>query len=181
MKLIATDIANLTDARYFAARGAHMIGFNTQLSSPDEVNAMKEWVDVPAFFLELPSDASNEDIWEWHDRTDISCFLIEQISEDQMNLFPKAEWIYRVATPENIPLLDVNYLFVPWHLKSQWVENRPFDLNLPVYLEWNEPRSGHDINTHFSGVVLSGSAEDKTGVKSYDAIDDFIDTLDIEY
>lgn len=185
MKLIATDITNLTDARYFAARGAHMIGFNTTLSTPDEINAIKEWVDVPEFFLHLPDNASAELIWEWQDRTGISNFLFSDFDEDEVRRFPDAQIIYFPRQLDNLSG-DVHYLIIASSLVDAWLQlknNTAFEFSdIPTYVEYkNEMNIDEKVVNEFNGVIITGSTEEKIGVKSYDDIDDFLDQLDIEY
>lgn len=64
----ASQIANLTDARYFAAMGVNWMGFNFNASdsnfiSPTAVHAIKEWVEGPLFVGEFglqPADSIKE-------------------------------------------------------------------------------------------------------------------------
>jgi hypothetical protein len=186
MKLIAYDITNLTDARYFAARGAHMIGFSVEHSTIEEVNAIKDWVDVPAFFLHLPENPTAELIWEWQDRTGVSSFLVSDISDEVVVLFPKAQWISFLTPTQKESYLDLSYIFINSSIGADSVSLANLSLNLnqdiPAYLEFSPYKS---INLKeekwISGVLIQGSEEDKVGLKSYDEIDEFLDTIDLEY
>lgn len=179
MKLIAYDITNLTDARYFAARGACMVGFSATMSSIEQVNAIKDWVDVPAFFLHLPAEASPELIWEWQERTGISTFLISSISEGTMALFPQAKWI----TFFNGQDIDYEpaYLFITAEHLNAWKEAEISLDETKVYVDFKANQADLDIDDEITGVIIKGSDEDKVGVKSYDAIDDYLDKIEVEY
>lgn len=171
MRIIAYDIANLTDARYFAARGAHAIGFSTELSSIDEINAMKDWLDVPDFFIRIPAAISAEELWELQERTGISTFLISSIQQDIINLFPAAKWIkYHTDMEDSEELV---YIF---HDALDSPES-----NTPHYVEVQGPLYDEKMYQGYTGLLFSGSAEDKVGLKAYDDIDDLLDQVDVTY
>jgi len=57
-KVIASNISNLTDARYYAARYVDWLGFDLRTASQnkmalEEVKAMKEWIEGPVVVGEL--------------------------------------------------------------------------------------------------------------------------------
>lgn len=174
MKLIAYDITNLTDARYYAARGAHAIGFSSMASSLDEINAMKEWLDVPLFFIRLKDNITAEELWEIRERTGIAHYLVQHIEQDVINLFPDVSWI-TFHDEANEASVEVDYLFHE-HVHGD-LESAIKHFVLPDVLK---PYDEADYNG-FMGFLFSGSEEDKVGLKSYDEIDDFLDQVDIEY
>ena len=58
MKIIATDIANLTDARYFAAWGVDGLAYNIDPSSANSISSAQlkeiaEWVEGPETTIKL--------------------------------------------------------------------------------------------------------------------------------
>ncbi|NNK73205.1 MAG: hypothetical protein HKO94_08440, partial [Flavobacteriaceae bacterium] len=71
MKLIALDIANLTDARYFAAMGASYICFDPQNASIEQISAMMPWLDVKDFMLQYVEQVDLDLIWEQSERSGI--------------------------------------------------------------------------------------------------------------
>ena len=182
VKLIAYDITNLTDARYFAARGARMIGFSASYSTIEEVNAIKEWVDVPSFFIRLPDEASADLIWEWQERTGISTFLSSGLSEDITALFPDTSWLHYFEKESECP--ESNLVFVSIEQIEDWVVKQgEFSSS---YSECDgyalfETSMTKDLIEQLDGLAIKGSDEDKVGLKSFDAIDGFLDQLDIEY
>lgn len=186
MKLIAYDIANLTDARYFAAKGAHMIGFSGELSSIDEVNAIKDWVDVPDFFIKLHESVSAETIWEWSDRTGIENFLVSDLPIETVNLFPHLNWI-TFYNPGQIEAFDLkNLIFVSYSQIDSFKQHQTtFGSgleHLEAYLDISDNLSITTIEDEtFSGILISGSEEDEVGVKSYESIDDVLDRIEITF
>ncbi len=186
MKLIAYNITNLTDARYFAARGAEMIGFSSMLSTPEEVNAIKDWVDVPGFFLRIPENASAEYIWEWQEKTGITIFLISALSEDVAALFPSAGWIIFLDGDQEGFDPGISHIFIPAEHTKTWQAleeqfSNPYN-EAAAYIEFSaDLKISPDQLSNITGVLIKGSGEDKVGVKSFDEIDDFLDGLEIEY
>lgn len=187
MKLIAFDITNLTDARYYAARGANMLGFSTALSSVEEVNAMKEWVDVPAFFLRLPTDATPDLIWEWTERTGINSFLMEQASDHLRALFPKATWMSPFLPDLDHEEYSTFFIEVPdlgsWNdLYKSELNNSSSDPFVASYIIFDSNQDFIQLELeHISGVAIQGTAEDKVGLKEFDQIDKFLDAIEIDY
>lgn len=156
-----------------------MIGFSAMLSSVEQVNAIKDWVDVPAFFIHLPAEASAELIWEWQERTGISTYLFSELSEDTMALFPQAKWItfYKGQEIDFEPA----YLFIPAEHINEWNQAETSFDEADVYVDFMANQAAIDSNEQIKGVIIKGSDEDKVGVKSYDVIDDYLDKIEVEY
>lgn len=63
----ASEIANLTDARYFSAREADWLGFSLDSNaenyiSANQLNAIREWVSGPSIVAELGSIIDPDDL-----------------------------------------------------------------------------------------------------------------------
>jgi len=61
----ASQITNLTDARYFAAREVEWLGFNLDTGSenaipPQQISAIKEWVEGPKIVVEFGLQSPDE-------------------------------------------------------------------------------------------------------------------------
>ena len=79
-RIKASQIANLTDARYFAAWGAEWLGFNLEKGTenyihPSEMKAIKEWVEGPKMIGEFSSQ-SVEDIVEYANLLELDAIQI---------------------------------------------------------------------------------------------------------
>ena len=185
MKLIALDINNLTDARYFAARGACMIGFSTRLSTIEEVNAIAGWIDVPEFFLRIERHTDPDHIWEWQERTGIKNMLISELPEETMALFHHIRWMKFLhdVIPEGEA--DLNAIFIDSNALATWRnmdENTKHLLSdIPFYLHIDLNAVPADALEDFEGVIISGSDEEMVGVKSYDEIENFLDRLGVGF
>ena len=54
IELVAINITNLTDARYFAARGAKYIFYKvTSIADIPKINSLQEWISGPELGIEL--------------------------------------------------------------------------------------------------------------------------------
>jgi len=186
MKLYAYNITNLTDARYFAARGAAMIGFSTSLSTIEEVNAMKDWVDVPQFFLQIKGERDASFVWEWTDRTGIETCLISELDDDTCARFPNMKWMKRMSDITYIAVEELSGIILSCDELNQWEElvktNNEIiaqltTMYIPQELKVKEIENLNGVD----GILISGSEEDKVGIKNYDELNDFLDQIDIEY
>ncbi len=181
MKLVAYDIVNLTDARYFAARGAHLIGFSAISSTVEEVNAIKSWVDVPDFFIQLPDNADADFIWEWQERTGINKFLVSNINSDLIPLFPKAKWIKFLCDVDETELIDLSAIFIQMENMDK-MSSIEVDDDTDQFIELSSSVIDKlDKMKPISGVFIQGGAEDKIGLKSYEVIDELLDRIEVEY
>ena len=65
IKVYASSIANLSDARYFAGQGAEIISFQLNASmSIDQIKEIMSWVEVPYFALEIEDLQWSDDLFE---------------------------------------------------------------------------------------------------------------------
>ncbi len=181
MKLMAYDISNLTDARYFAARGAHAIGFSALASSVEEINAIKAWVDVPIFFLRLPDNPEPELIFEWNERTGIEIMLINQIDEAIMNMFPKLKWVTFYAKKSGIEISDYAFIFINDKNSIETILDQRQGTETGIFLKYERGTTCFEDFEKVDGLLIKGTREDKLGVKSYEDVDDFLDKFEIEY
>jgi len=58
-RVIAADITNLTDARYFAARGVDYLMFDMDKIALNKIIEIKDWVEGPELILTLDSSSIN--------------------------------------------------------------------------------------------------------------------------
>lgn len=171
MKLIANQITNLTDARYFAARGCFALIFD--LDNPNlaetQVPAIVEWISGPHIYVHTlqperiaPAIASlAEGIW-----TDAPGWALPiQRLRTWDPAYPKdsddAIWVVRQKDwPE----------FLAGMHRGQdvilWVETPD--------LQWIDTAVEYGI----WAIMIDGGEEESTGVKSFDGYDDFIDQIE---
>lgn len=194
MILKATHITNLTDARYFAAKGVDYLGFNLDQSSescvsPEVMHAIVEWVQGPVIvgdFAQTPLPVVR--------------MLAEKyrLAGMQVALTPMED----VQMPEGMEVfLDLrNHSYDPDALHGLLAPIRSsfhyvvLDLHRVLANQaWNAFCAAYPVILHSdtcetvspealratgaAGVSICGGAEDETGVKSFDETDDFIDAL----
>lgn len=182
-QIIASQVANLTDARYYAAWGVSFMSFNrnpgdsTFISRADLVE-IREWVEGPKFLGEFTGlESPNE---------------IEKIVDEE-NLLGAI--VGPFTPPETISALDVNHLICECLL-----EKLPQDIDRPVIIKLHKSElSTLVVDSHRTcfldiydvdldtvkrvieenkfGLVLRGGEEEKVGFKSFGFLDDVYDLV----
>ena len=204
-----SEIANLTDARYFSAREVDWLGFSIDNNSENylpanQIIAIREWVSGPRIIVELGSLSG----------TDIITQVIEILKPDAIQLGPFSS-LDEIEYQINIPLIKE---FIPdslEQLEDYLFEWREWEKSLTFFLlnleknafSWqqikNDEKSfsllkqlcteydlmlsldfSHDelseILTELNpyGLSFNGGAEEKVGMKSFEALDDIFDKLE---
>ena len=85
MRIIATDITNLTDARYFAAWGVEGMAFNIDTDAADALTAdqLKEivdWVEGPATMIKMEGLQVPDNLNDVRSKVEIETIIIYFIS-----------------------------------------------------------------------------------------------------
>ncbi len=203
-KILANNVLNLTDARYFAARGADYICLNELDSnnnlSPEEVLAIADWIDGPMTLLHFISDdyfiefseKFNPDGWIFNKQDaglppsqvfDHLTFLNHTISD-----FKSVNQNQLVGTEI---VLGFDYLILDIKQTGLTLEEVESSGALPilqtvcaasaVFLD-AIIKSDEDIKIlekiNPEGIVLHGGKEDEVGVKVYDELDNVFDLLE---
>lgn len=183
-KVKGSGIQHLTDARYFASRGATWLGFDAgtsdnALENAQNVSAIKEWVDGVILIGEFDVQPV-EIITRWiqisgvegiqipgHRATDIlpfipsELFVIIDFSKKE-----DSELMRSLAPYSNAFLLNPS--------------NQKYDF--PILYNWdNSQENLIDFLQIFSpvGISLKGGMEEKVGIKSFDELDEIMDALTI--
>lgn len=147
-KIIATQISNLTDARYFAAQGVDFLLFDSSVINIEKMIEIREWIEGPAILLAVQPGHV--------ERLDEYILRIGAIAIDTTN--------YKRGEADH---LQGHILSFEWRNKVLHFEGVEYHI-------WN-----HKTKTALSrsGVILYGSPEDETGMKSFDALDDFFELI----
>ncbi|MBT8234278.1 MAG: hypothetical protein HKO66_09370 [Saprospiraceae bacterium] len=173
-KVIAQNITNLTDARYFAAWGVDYLGFNMMPDSEytlplDKIKEIKEWVEGPKCLIETNALDFNE-VADGHILSNIySSIPLSKEAFYRINL----EEIKK-GLPSGKYILDLeseNQLDVLAKIDSTLTQGIELYLNIadipvslfPKFLDFN--------------LVIQGGDEEKVGVKSYDELDELYELL----
>lgn len=187
-KIIASSIANLSDARYFAAWNVDAIGFDLNahsphFASPNLVNALREWISGPFIIGEFDGIQGKEKI-------DSMISLLE-LDAIQLGPFCPNDWKFSVPVYREI-LLDSVHDFPPanayiiksenptFHWKSEIdplqkiIKLKPCFIDFPLNpIDYN--KIIHTLNPE--GFVLRGGEEEKVGFKSFDEVDEIMEVL----
>jgi len=186
MKIIATDIANLTDARYFAAWGVDMMCYTidegAQSSmSVDQVKEIINWVEGPATGIKMtgltvPEALPSLDV-------EISAAILGPFV-DQSDLPSKEVDVYRICTladiakdaPKIILTLDTPFS----KLSSKDEEAIKSLANIrEVYIDGSFGASDLEKikSLGATGIILKGGEEEKVGYKSFDELDEVLEAI----
>lgn len=199
MLIKASRITNLTDARYFAAREVHFLGFNLDEGTegyiePSLMHAIREWVEGPKIvgeFSAAPVEVVREAAAFFHlDAVQVRAAqhldqlpLLEGIPvllELEPDTAPDAaERVMRQAAP------FVQFFVLPFSsempdaaVAGAWaalfsryrvlLHTQATAAQLPGLLAWVRPQ----------GLSLTGGEEERTGVKSFDEIEEIFGVLE---
>ncbi len=192
-KVKASEITNLTDARYFSAWEVDFLGFcfdknSASYITPQDVMAMKEWLQGPKFIGEFAAPYETDEIQALVDALGLDGIQVaSDCSLEALNFFKKQEIPVLLETKEeNIPDLPPSIGDLVDHLIVKMNEPAPEILkeickNHQVLLDGGFTSDPWQIldQTGAAGIILRGGEEEKVGYKSFDEIDDIFEKLEI--
>ena len=173
-KLIAQNITNLTDARYFAAWGVDYISFNTQSGSEfeislEDIKEIADWIEGPKVLIESNSLEFDE-IADGYILDNIysslpiskESFFRTSLEEVQKSL-PAGNYIIKLNSTEE--------------LETVRSLNEGVISNINLYLDISDIKLTEKASLGHHGLVIQGGEEEKAGVKSFDELDELYDIL----
>jgi len=187
MRIIATDIANLTDARYFAAWGVEGLAYNIDPSASDSLSTAKlkeiaDWVEGPTTMIKMEGLEVPETLADVKSMVNIDHIIIGPF----IDASPLADFkkIYRICTLED-GWQDNEYLILTLPSKIDSISEQDTEKiktitsEKEVFLDGNFTSADLDQiqSLGFSGIVLKGGEEEKVGFKSYDELDDILEAI----
>jgi hypothetical protein len=185
MKLIATNIANLTDARFFAAYLPELLvlpllkneDLETQLSWLEQV---KPWIEGPAWAI-APTRALEELELVAILRAGITT-LVHQSVETWVHKSDGFRQLLQVSSDQNlIDLQEKEHIDAVIINDSGSISEKDFSaFGSPVYLTIStlqEYRRVIRSSSGITGIVLSGGDEEKVGLKSYEDLSDLLEAV----
>jgi len=191
MRIIATDIANLTDARYFAAWGVEGLAYNIDPSSSDSVSSAQlkelvDWVEGPDTFVKMEGLEISPNLIDIQSLVDIKSVIIGSFI-DTTHL-PNFDKVYRICTLED-GWQDNDQLILSFPHKLATItplqieKIKKLTAGNEVFLDANFFSSDLDrINDlGFVGIILKGGVEEKVGFKSYDELDEILEAISESY
>jgi phosphoribosylanthranilate isomerase len=208
LKIKASQITNLTDARYFAAKEVEWLSFNfaertDNYIEPMRARAMFDWVEVPHIIGEFDgfdADAVNFYAENWGlkavqvgESSEIfnlkSDYIVKEIIIDNATT---AEILRGMLLPyvgivaafqlnfelENITFSDVKAGKHPLSIKGLLGLCAAFNIILAIDFPLDE--LDEILALQPLGLSLKGGEEERIGVKSFDELDEIFDRLEIE-
>jgi phosphoribosylanthranilate isomerase len=208
LKIKASQITNLTDARYFAAKEVEWLSFNfaektENYIEPMRARAMFDWVEVPHLigeFSGFDTEGVNFYAESWGlkavqvgENTEVfdlkSNYILKEITVDAAST---AEELSRQMLPfknivvafelnfekNNLSFSDLKSKRGPLSINDLFGLCEAFKIILNIDFQLVELEEIMDLNPF--GLSLKGGEEERVGVKSFDELDDIFDKLEIE-
>ncbi len=192
MHIIARNITNLTDARYFAAKEVNFLAFNLEAGTPGYLDpmymqAMREWVQGPAITGEFNESTSlavlNEAIRFYQLDAVIVPPTIDAAAVEGAQVIVKLRVEH--ATPIPVPANNTGItalLLEKADANSTWIsfKNALEAVELPCFLQFDASlaelqETGQTLRPH--GLSLTGGEEEAVGIKSFDELEDIFDWM----
>ncbi len=203
-RIKASRITNLTDARYFAAREVAWLDFcldpgAPEFVSPQQLHAIKEWVEGPAivgsFGLQSAEEIATQASYLDLDAVQVGPFadissirraisvpimqeMIVENLEQPVSWSEDADYVVLDFSKNGFSWDDLQKAttFSPDRL-AEWCEQHRILLALDFRPEQAE-QILDQIAPH--GLSVSGGEEEKVGYKSFDELDEVLDVLEVE-
>ena len=171
LKIFASNINHLTDARYFASRGATWMCYNIDKLSLTEIAAIKEWVEGPKHIINVididPSEASamlSNDAVDGYLTNNIDDYstIQNRVNKDLEVFF------LGIAAPGN-----------HWTIQEISPSDRFEGGNVICDIK-GTPKEIEDFITinNPDAIFLQGGEEEEVGVKSFEELDEVLDLLE---
>ncbi len=208
-KVKASSVANLTDARYFAAWEVEWLGFNLDSGAdscirPELMKAIREWVDgvkiVGEFGLQAPEEIKAAIGELGLDAVQVGMFadlpaldslglgvpLIQEIVvESAEDMDAVAEQMGRNRASVDIFLLNFDKNGLRWsdleagHREKLHALCREFQILLGIGLQSSDAAEVLGRIRPY-GISVQGGAEEKVGFKSFDELDELFEAARVE-
>lgn len=203
LQLKANALTHLTDARYFASMEVDWLGFNLDstdqnASDPLFVKSIREWVSGPTFIGEF-NFSSVKEILSVSENLGLNAIQLGPLFNfndlkfipDDYTVFAEIMVDVDIPSPDiqaflnqynnkvNFYILNFSNLFKP--LSVQW-KNALVNLCkvFPIFIHSNGNVNqiiDHILYFKPAGYCLSGGSEEKTGIKSFEEIDEIFEQL----
>ena len=174
IKVIADNVLNLTDARYFAAFGVDYLVFNLANIRQEAVKEICEWVEGVEVLLEIDETLSPE--------------ILDFIIQTKPAGIISSSWEILSSARDQLPEKSF-FLRSENGDTSEEYDLITFSNNLDEITRTN-PQQKIFVKTtnieealsspHIEGIVVEGEPEEKVGFKNFDELDNLFDKLMIE-
>jgi phosphoribosylanthranilate isomerase len=198
MHIKASHITNLTDARYFAAKEVHFLGFQLEAGAEDFLDpiymkAIREWVEGPLIVGEY-SVSPAETIAEAAAFFGLDAVEVGEAQLPHLDALRRLRVLLRLeqsvepaSARQALEQAKGRFEFAVLQLNDPMVLAadpgawKALFSDFPILLHGNfSPTQYLQIMEQFApaGFSLRGGAEEKVGVKSFDEIDAIFDALE---
>lgn len=185
MKVIAADISNLTDARYFAAWGVDVLAYKVDYDQPNTWQSAREmidWVEGPTPAIKVDGLEVNESHIACIQQLDVSHILAgAYIDTAALPTGVKATRIVPSTEIDHISESSIILIDKPVGElgPALWTKINTVAATHEVFLDGPIQRDDLDLiaNSRVAGIVLRGGDEEKVGYKSYDELDDLLEYI----
>lgn len=182
-QIIASQVSNLTDARYYAAWGVKYMSFNrnngsSTFISREDLFEIREWVEGPDFLGEFTGLEESDAIEKVVDEENLAGVILGPYTPEHTIKALDANIIIRECLFSNIPKQPSSPLII----KLQKEEISKLDIIsehqcfLDIY-DFDLDTVKRIIQENKYGLVLRGGEEEKVGFKSFGFLDDVYDLV----
>lgn len=188
--VIATEVTNLTDARYFAAWGVDAMSFcidphHDTFMAAEAIKEIIDWVEGPRYLSYIPSIDIDASVAETHKSIGLDGVMIGAYTDSNAAIDVSPRVYQEYFLTENTQPVEESLLIVK--LNAELSQDRQIELlnalaeSNEVYVDGIQGKDQLDEllkKTSIKGIVLRGGAEEKVGFKSYDELDELFEYLE---
>jgi len=180
-KVKVGNVTNLSDARYCAGMGVDLLGFPVGEGNlkPEQYKQLIDWVSGPEFVLEAYHSPSSDlqyitDNYPGH-YIGVGVDQLDWLSRKDLNFVVAIEpgvWARlsgELSKKENVKFVEI----LGW--KGEEITS-----TIPVLVNVNSVEELGAIINNGQGIALSGSDEEKPGIKDYSTLADILEALEVD-
>jgi len=180
-------VTNLSEARYCAGMGVDMLGFpvGEEGLKPEHYKQMIEWVAGPEFVLEVHHFQTADvkyitDNYPGH-YIEIGSAQLGWLSDKGLNFvvaIKPHEWVnlYGDLTARQ----NIKYVELLGATKQDSATIRAIGAYFPVLLNVESTEGLDDLLKLAAGIALTGSDEEKPGIKDYSKVSEILEALETD-
>lgn len=183
MRLIATNIKNLTDARFFAAYMPDLLVMPVQKNDQLEDtlqwwDQIKPWIEGPEWGLAMHEDVSDQ-VKDLLIKSGIQTILYEGDLTSMVNLrsfelIVKCNSMASLQQAERMPFIKSVVVDVEMVSDLQSALRTKLYILIRSLTDWKKIQSS---GLEFAGIVVEGGDEEKVGVRSDDQLFDLLEAI----
>lgn len=191
IQILAAEVSNLTDARYFAAWGVDYVSFNCNQGEDNFIEEnklieIKDWIEGPKFLANFIGLDEAPFMEELVDRLGLEGLVLGPFTPEATINAIDAEIIFQEYIEKDaLELMDqfqsksaIHQSVIPI-VKTTLAKASDF-FSKEVFLDiedLNIEMVSRIINESQCGIVLRGGDEEKVGLKSFDFLDEVFELL----